>query len=127
MFEGPTFDRGDHTMSESLESDPSLYKVSIYGDKKKVLEYLKRGNRLSLSVNMSNYSVFIGEDHMSQQVANHIDNSDLAAGYVRMNPLTGQVGIEDFADWRKDESASNNRGAKGAIEKKIQEYLATQK
>ncbi len=62
---------------------------------------------------MENYNIYIGSDHLNMQRQGNISDESLCAGYARYDSKTGDVIVEDFADWRK--ALGNNIDPKKAI------------
>jgi hypothetical protein len=93
-------DNSDHIIPSDLDSDPALYKVFIHGDKKQMLQYLKEGRLLSLSVNMENFNIYIGTNHYDMQVSAKIPGDNFCAAYVGFDKSTNKFIIKDFTDWR---------------------------
>jgi hypothetical protein len=91
----------DHLVPSSLENDPAMYKTVIVGDHSQTMKYIQSGLRLSISINMENFNIYIGSDHLNMQVNANISNENLCAGYARFDKAKQHIIVEDFADWRK--------------------------
>jgi len=111
----------DHMIGSTLETDPGLYKTVVIGSSKRVMEYLNKGLRLSICVNMHNYNIYIGEDHLTMLEKANVGPIDFSAAYARFDKSTGNITIEDFSDWRK--GVVTGYGAKKAIAEAIKRDL----
>lgn len=106
------FEATTHVISENLDANPDFYKIKIVNNVQETLDNLKKGSKISMSVNMENYNVYIGSDHLNMQVGNSIPSNNLCAGYVRFDTEKKTAVVEDLSDWRKGmDSASLVKGA----------------
>lgn len=94
--------------SKKLEADPAMYKTVIIGERRKVLENLLNGFMLSVSVNMENYSIYIGSDHYNMQLDYNIQHTDLCAANVQLDRNTNKLKIINMADWRNHQNYTVN-------------------
>ena len=104
----------DHVISKKLDTDPDFYKVIMVNNRNEALRYLKRGSRLSISINMENYNIYVGGNHLEMQIENRIPYDNFCAGYVYFDKNTGKAVVEDFTDWR--EGMDNAHSVKRTIE-----------
>ncbi len=114
-------ENSDHLIKPSLEDNPDVYKTVLVGDKSKAMAYFLRGSRLAISINMENFHIYIGSDHLNMQNDANISDQNLCAAFAKFDRATNQVIVEDFADWRK--GISNEIGIKKAIAATIQRDL----
>jgi hypothetical protein len=114
MKESSEIERGDHYLNEGLETDPEFYKTVFFsGTEDFVRKTLKKGSRLAISVNMENFNIIIGSDHMGMQITHSVPDRHFCAGYAKLNVQTGKIEIEDFSDWRN--GASNGAAVRKCI------------
>ena len=122
-FENMFLENSDHVISSSLDADPTLYKVIIFGDQNQVLQYLRKGSLLSVSINMENYNIYIGDNHYAMQYAAKVPHDNFCAGYIGFDRNTQRAKIKDFSDWRK--GAQNAISVKRAIEQAFERDLSS--
>lgn len=107
--------------NESLDGDPSLYKTVIVGNRQEVIDTLKKGSGKAISINMDNYSIYIGEDHYNMQIKYGVPADSLCAAHVYFDEPSQKVILRNFADWRND--CQDNPVARATIEKALKRDL----
>jgi hypothetical protein len=119
------FENNPYYLDSQLDSNPESYATIIVGDRNEVIKDLKNGSRLSISVNMENFNIYIGADHMSMQFKHDIPMNQTCAGHARIDRKTHQIIIEDATDWRKRDEGdiTANDSVKQAIAARLQKDL----
>jgi hypothetical protein len=121
MLSRTTEDNSNHLVPSSLESDPAMYKAVVVGDRSETMRNIQKGYRLAISINIKNFNVYIGSDHLNMQANANISAENLCAGFARLDMSTGHIVVEDFADWRN--GIKNEYEIKKAIAIAIQRDL----
>jgi hypothetical protein len=106
--------RTSHAISGDLEANPDFYHIKIVADRTWALKHLKKGGRLPVLLNMENYNVYIGSDHLNMQYTQGIPADNFCAGYVSFDRKTKKAIVVDLTDWREGNNDIN--GVKKAIE-----------
>lgn len=106
--------RTNHVISGDLDANPDFYHINIVYSKEAALQNLKDGRMLSMSVNMENYNIYIGSDHLDMQRKHAVPDDNFCAGYIRFDRETKRAIVEDLTDWR--DGTNDISGVKKAIE-----------
>lgn len=107
--------------SEMMDSDPDFYRTNTVISRAEVIDNLLSGMGASISVDMSNYTIYIGRDHATMQLANRIQPENLCAAHVYYDKDSKHIRITGFSDWRN--GCKDNPVARTAITKALERDL----